>query len=240
MFPTMKELFLAFAIWIGLFILANLVGSLLTAIVFNSLILIFFGCEIRRINKLMRSIELQSVDEPDPWPDVTLPADDPGQDQEEQIRQALGTLGRNQLRDVLRVIVTSRLPSATEAYNQFLVLAENDAPIDQQEVNTPASIHQRYMEAVAFLDNVHLPSLIRFLYGSRGQQGLTQEELAEIPRVTIDQKMMEQELNCAICLTDFQLDDEASRLVCAHQFHPDCIGPWLQSNRSCPLCRRVL
>lgn len=48
-------------------------------------------------------------------------------------------------------------------------------------------------------------------------------------------------LECAVCLNEFE-DDETLRLIpnCSHVFHPDCIGAWLKSHTTCPLCRADL
>ncbi|RAR09454.1 ring finger domain-containing protein [Stemphylium lycopersici] len=44
---------------------------------------------------------------------------------------------------------------------------------------------------------------------------------------------------CLVCLCDFEVDDEARKLVkCEHMFHKICIDQWLTTGRnSCPLCR---
>ncbi|XP_031376951.1 RING-H2 finger protein ATL30-like [Punica granatum] len=46
------------------------------------------------------------------------------------------------------------------------------------------------------------------------------------------------ELECAICLLEFE-DDSILRLLtaCYHVFHQECIDLWLQSHKSCPVCR---
>ncbi|KAF7848179.1 hypothetical protein BT93_L2220 [Corymbia citriodora subsp. variegata] len=51
----------------------------------------------------------------------------------------------------------------------------------------------------------------------------------------------EASLECAVCLNDFE-DDDTLRLMpkCDHAFHPDCIGAWLGSHTSCPVCRADL
>uniref|UniRef100_J3LHA2 RING-type E3 ubiquitin transferase n=1 Tax=Oryza brachyantha TaxID=4533 RepID=J3LHA2_ORYBR len=48
-------------------------------------------------------------------------------------------------------------------------------------------------------------------------------------------------LECAVCLSEFD-DDEMLRFLpkCSHAFHPDCIGQWLASHVTCPVCRRNL
>lgn len=44
--------------------------------------------------------------------------------------------------------------------------------------------------------------------------------------------------NCAICLEDFKDLERVKILDCDHNFHPDCIDPWLkQYSNKCPLCR---
>ncbi|GMI96172.1 Arabidopsis Toxicos en Levadura 29 [Hibiscus trionum] len=48
-------------------------------------------------------------------------------------------------------------------------------------------------------------------------------------------------LECAICLGEFE-DDDLLRLltICCHVFHKECVDLWLESNKTCPVCRREL
>ncbi|XP_065635232.1 RING-H2 finger protein ATL29-like [Quercus suber] len=48
-------------------------------------------------------------------------------------------------------------------------------------------------------------------------------------------------LECAICLLEFE-DDSLLRFlpVCHHVFHQECIDLWLESHKTCPVCRRDL
>lgn len=48
-------------------------------------------------------------------------------------------------------------------------------------------------------------------------------------------------LECAICLCAFE-DDCILRLltICYHVFHQECIDLWLESHKTCPICRRDL
>ncbi|XP_059207457.1 E3 ubiquitin-protein ligase RNF43 isoform X1 [Centropristis striata] len=41
---------------------------------------------------------------------------------------------------------------------------------------------------------------------------------------------------CAICLEDFQDGQHLRIISCAHEFHKDCVDPWLLQHRTCPLC----
>ncbi|KAI9112008.1 hypothetical protein K1719_016904 [Acacia pycnantha] len=56
-----------------------------------------------------------------------------------------------------------------------------------------------------------------------------------------NQKIGKGELECAVCLSEFE-DHQTLRLIpkCNHVFHPECIGAWLASHDTCPLCRANL
>jgi hypothetical protein len=45
---------------------------------------------------------------------------------------------------------------------------------------------------------------------------------------------------CPVCLSDLA-DGETVRVLppCMHYFHPACVGEWLHSHDTCPVCRAV-
>lgn len=45
---------------------------------------------------------------------------------------------------------------------------------------------------------------------------------------------------CEICMDDFEVGLDASRLPCLHVFHGACIVKWLMINPNCPVCRYSL
>ena len=45
---------------------------------------------------------------------------------------------------------------------------------------------------------------------------------------------------CCICIDEYAAGDKIATLPCGHQFHCDCIKPWLQQQCVCPLCKRDL
>eukprot|EP00892_Ulva_mutabilis_P002953 jgi/Ulvmu1/12659/UM094_0015.1 len=42
---------------------------------------------------------------------------------------------------------------------------------------------------------------------------------------------------CAICLGDYEEDEDAAVLPCGHMFHAPCVHEWFQRSRECPLCK---
>ncbi|KAI9037979.1 RING-H2 finger protein [Aspergillus affinis] len=62
------------------------------------------------------------------------------------------------------------------------------------------------------------------------------------PEATISEKRTEGDeqpnYSCPICTDDFVKGQDLRVLPCNHQFHPDCIDPWLVNvSGTCPLCR---
>ncbi|KAJ8704097.1 hypothetical protein PYW07_013391 [Mythimna separata] len=44
---------------------------------------------------------------------------------------------------------------------------------------------------------------------------------------------------CSICFDVMLRNQDVTSLPCAHNFHTDCIMPWLQEKQTCPNCRKV-
>lgn len=58
------------------------------------------------------------------------------------------------------------------------------------------------------------------------------EAVEAMPSVKIDKN-----LQCSVCLDDFEIGAEAKEMPCKHKFHNGCIIPWLELHSSCPICR---
>ncbi|VAI07276.1 unnamed protein product [Triticum turgidum subsp. durum] len=50
-------------------------------------------------------------------------------------------------------------------------------------------------------------------------------------------KMTENELTCSVCLEQVVAGDLLRSLPCLHQFHVNCIDPWLRQQGTCPICK---
>ncbi|KAI4333115.1 hypothetical protein L6164_017960 [Bauhinia variegata] len=45
---------------------------------------------------------------------------------------------------------------------------------------------------------------------------------------------------CSICLEDFKVGSQVTRMPCLHLYHRNCIVDWLRQTNSCPLCRFLM
>ncbi|KAM7280424.1 hypothetical protein ACFE04_007558 [Oxalis oulophora] len=63
-----------------------------------------------------------------------------------------------------------------------------------------------------------------------------QKEVVEaMPTVSVKEN-----IQCSVCLDDFEIGAEAKEMPCKHKFHNECILPWLELHSSCPVCRYQL
>ncbi|WOG83482.1 hypothetical protein DCAR_0102657 [Daucus carota subsp. sativus] len=65
------------------------------------------------------------------------------------------------------------------------------------------------------------------------------EDIKEkLPTIVFDEELKARDSLCCVCLGEFELKEELIQVPsCKHIFHGDCIGNWLSSCATCPLCR---
>lgn len=44
-------------------------------------------------------------------------------------------------------------------------------------------------------------------------------------------------MECAICFDKLGTENEETKLACGHNFHSECIVPWILDHYTCPICR---
>lgn len=59
--------------------------------------------------------------------------------------------------------------------------------------------------------------------------------IEQLPRVPVE--LLQQGLECCICMEGFGKDDVAVKTFCNHTFHKSCCREWLRQARTCPVCR---
>lgn len=74
-----------------------------------------------------------------------------------------------------------------------------------------------------------ITQLLNNLDGSNsGPPPMPKDQVDKLPTVKIsDEQVKSTNLQCTVCMEDFQVGDGARQLPCEHFFHQDCIIPWL-------------
>lgn len=74
-----------------------------------------------------------------------------------------------------------------------------------------------------------ITQLLNNLDGSNsGPPPMPKDQVDNLPTVKIsDDQVKTSNLQCTVCMEDFQVGDSARQLPCEHFFHQDCILPWL-------------
>ncbi|RHZ56838.1 hypothetical protein Glove_396g85 [Diversispora epigaea] len=71
-----------------------------------------------------------------------------------------------------------------------------------------------------------------------GQKVVSQNSLNNNNSTLFNNKVIEDQSTCPICLGDFELGEEVRILPCGHQYHTSCIDTWLLEVSSlCPMCK---
>ncbi|KAI5017226.1 hypothetical protein ZWY2020_037604 [Hordeum vulgare] len=74
------------------------------------------------------------------------------------------------------------------------------------------------------------------LYLTTTQREAVEALIQELPKFML--KAVPTECSeCPICLEEFKVGNEVRGLLCAHNFHVECIDQWLRLNIKCPRCR---
>ena len=63
-------------------------------------------------------------------------------------------------------------------------------------------------------------------------------DVEKLKRTKIKESDVKNETACAVCLCEYERDEEVVVLPCKHIFHETCIKPWLKDHRTCPTCRK--
>ena len=68
-------------------------------------------------------------------------------------------------------------------------------------------------------------------------QPLSQLMKDRLRKVSINLNMMCEQPSCPICSEDYTPNEEVLKLPCAHLYHNNCVLPWLDTKKTCPICR---
>ncbi|XP_050559706.1 dentin sialophosphoprotein isoform X2 [Spodoptera frugiperda] len=73
---------------------------------------------------------------------------------------------------------------------------------------------------------------------SRRKKKTEEEQMAILRQEAFRERSWSLE-ECSICFDVMLRNQDLTSLPCTHNFHTDCIMPWLQEKQTCPNCRKV-
>ncbi|KAF5471366.1 hypothetical protein F2P56_011809 [Juglans regia] len=119
-------------------------------------------------------------------------------------------------------------------FNQTIIVqGSNDSSRAQSENQSPiGSLGDYFIGPGLDLLLQHLAENDPNRYGTPPAE---REAIEALPTVTVKEN-----LQCSVCLDEFEVGSEAKEMPCKHKFHSGCILPWLQLHSSCPVCRYQL
>ena len=124
--------------------------------------------------------------------------------------------------------------------------------IDEDSVDDSYNCSTCGMENLEVLFYLNFQEVQRFLLGEIGELDdfqidvdnvdethteFEQINMDDIPLVEVDKSHVYRELECVICITNYELNDKVRKIHCGHMFHEECLRDWLKEHHTCPLCR---
>ncbi|KAI4299554.1 hypothetical protein L6164_033001 [Bauhinia variegata] len=108
--------------------------------------------------------------------------------------------------------------------------------LDSDNVPTAPSMTEEEINALP----VHKYKVSAPQIGSLMQQpssSTSAEKKQDTPSAVGSMKASDDELTCSVCLEQVNVGDLLRSLPCLHQFHANCIDPWLRQQGTCPVCK---
>lgn len=67
--------------------------------------------------------------------------------------------------------------------------------------------------------------------------GASESEIQRNPCFVVKDGRDQAGRSCSVCLHSYETGEEVRTIPCLHQFHKDCIDPWLREHATCPVCK---
>ncbi|KAM1447183.1 hypothetical protein ACFXTO_006311 [Malus domestica] len=124
--------------------------------------------------------------------------------------------------DTLRALDSDNASTATSMSEEEI----NALPVHKHKVTGPENVDGSSLQHAS---SSSAPVELTKQDGSMKEQ--------DSKRMDGSMKDLENELTCSICLEQVNRGDLVRSLPCLHQFHANCIDPWLRQQGTCPVCK---
>ena len=112
----------------------------------------------------------------------------------------------------------------SKCYNELLQTDENLEPESSDHEYTFLPENATYEEMIEF--EAH-----------QNENQINEWYCVLIDTLPVKKITRDNEESCVICLQNFQEGDQVCEFPCKHEFHTECIDPWLRKNTLCPCCK---
>ncbi|XP_071732426.1 E3 ubiquitin-protein ligase SDIR1-like [Rutidosis leptorrhynchoides] len=157
---------------------------------------------------------------------------------------ASGLLGHTELR--LRMPPSITLATRGRLQELRLQLALLDRGFDDLDYETLRALDNDNNPTATSMSEEEVNSLPVHKYKiADSRSGSLVENASSKPNEKVDSagvisgnlKSSEDELTCSVCLETVNVGEVVRSLPCLHQFHTECIDPWLRQQGTCPVCK---
>ncbi|KAJ8760348.1 hypothetical protein K2173_012586 [Erythroxylum novogranatense] len=162
------------------------------------------------------------------------------------VAMASGLLGHTELR--LHMPPSIALATRGRLHSLRLQLALLDREFDDLDYETLRLLDADNVPNTASMTDeeinalpVHKHNVSPLQSGSAMQQASSSVSAEQKKQDTVNalgsMKASRDELTCTVCLEQVDVGELIRTLPCLHQFHANCIDPWLRQQGTCPVCK---
>ncbi|KAI4299555.1 hypothetical protein L6164_033001 [Bauhinia variegata] len=110
--------------------------------------------------------------------------------------------------------------------------------LDSDNVPTAPSMTEEEINALPVHKyKVSAPQISGSLMQQPSSSTSAEQKKQDTPSAVGSMKASDDELTCSVCLEQVNVGDLLRSLPCLHQFHANCIDPWLRQQGTCPVCK---
>ncbi|KAK7270140.1 hypothetical protein RIF29_23064 [Crotalaria pallida] len=191
-------------------------------------------------------IELGGLDDEDEDEDDDDDDDNDNSEEDRVLEDLPGDdedLRRRRRRELLRVRIRDLATRTRSMRNRILDWSDILTGLEDNSIEFRLQVPEsdRYVgNPEDYVDAAEYEALLQTLAetdggAKRGAPPAAKSAVEALPTVEIVSE--KEAVVCAVCKDMVVVGDVAKRLPCGHQYHGDCIVPWLGSRNSCPVCR---
>jgi len=106
-------------------------------------------------------------------------------------------------------------------------------------MNPFAGFFNNFFSFAPAYDEAYIEEFLRNDPNNHGPAPASEEAINKLEQVQYNAEGAEIKC-CPVCQEDYNQGENLVRLPCKHEYHGDCVKPWLNKHNSCPMCRQQI